>query len=234
MYWWGEKTLNKTIRFRFRKGNEIRFLSHLDLIRTLERAIRRANLPIAYSEGFNPRPKMSFGFALAVGVLSEGEYGDYEFVEDLDPEEFVSRYNRVLPPGLQVFEAETLPPRTATLMSVINAATYQLIIPDQTSAEIVDRWSYLQKQDSFVVERQAKKGLRKVDVLPFLINVTAVEDLEAAVSAHCLCSLGNAANLRMDELGALLGFNHLDATITRTAQLIRDGQRYYPPLRNEE
>ncbi|HHY14975.1 MAG TPA: DUF2344 domain-containing protein, partial [Firmicutes bacterium] len=68
-----------TIRFRFSVGGEVRFLSHLDLLRTMERALRRSGLPIAYSEGYSPRPKMSFGFALPVGVLSTAEYGDFDF-----------------------------------------------------------------------------------------------------------------------------------------------------------
>lgn len=226
--------MNRIIRFRFRKGDEVRFLSHLDLIRTLERAIRRANLPIAYSEGFNPRPKMSFGFALAVGILSEGEYGDYEFVEDLDPQEFLTRYNSVLPPGLEVLEAQTLSQGAPTLMRLINAATYELLIPNKTSSDLLERWSYLKEQDSFMVDRQTKKGIRKLDVLPFLIDLSSVQDLDGVVKVECLCSLGNEANLRMDELGALLDFEHFEAKIIRTAQLIKDGQRYYLPLRSEE
>lgn len=226
--------MSKIIRFRFRKGDEVRFLSHLDLIRTLERAIRRANLPISYSEGFNPRPKMSFGFALAVGILSTGEYGDYEFVEDLDPEEFLIRYNKHLPSGLEVLEAGDLPEGTPTLMSSINAASYELYIPQKTSVEISERWAWLQGQDSYPITRKTKKGTRQVDVLPFLFDLTSVQDQGTGVVVNCLCSLGNQANLRMEELGALLGFSHLESRITRTAQLIKEGPNYFPPLRIED
>lgn len=221
--------MSKIIRFRFRKGPEVRFLSHLDLLRTMERAIRRAELPVAYSEGFSPRPKMSFGFALAVGILSEAEYGDYEFAEEVDPMEFQTLYNRHLPQGLQVVEARDLPEGTPALMRLINAASYDLFLPDKSSAEILQRWEWLQAQDTFMVARETKKGTRQLDILPLLFDLTSVQEGEVGAVVGCLCALGNAANLRMEELGALLGFEHLKAVITRTGQLIKDGAQYYPP-----
>src|SRR5690554_5367975 len=114
--------MNKVIRFRFSIGPEVRFLSHLDLLRAMERALRRAGLPAAYSAGFSPRPKMSFGFALPVGVMSVAEYGDFELACKMDPEEFKQVYNRHLPQGLHVLEAKLLAPKAPSLMSVINAA----------------------------------------------------------------------------------------------------------------
>ncbi len=221
--------MSKTIRFRFRKGPEVRFLSHLDLLRTMERAIRRAGLPIAYSEGFNPRPKMSFGFALAVGILSEGEYGDYEFVEAMDPVEFQELYNGNLPQGLEVLAARSLPTGTPTLMRLINAGAYDVVIPNKSRGEILQRWEWLQSQDTFMVERETKKGTRQLNIRPFLFDLTSVQEIEQGVAVSCLCALGNEANLRMEELGRLLEFDHLDALITRTGQLIRHGSEYYPP-----
>src|SRR5690242_15350351 len=70
------------IRTKFRRSDEVKFISHLDLMKVFERAIRRARLPIAYSQGFNPHPGMVFGLPLSVGVTSDAEYGDFEITDD--------------------------------------------------------------------------------------------------------------------------------------------------------
>lgn len=226
--------MSNVIRFQFSRGSEVRFLSHLDLVRTMERAIRRAGLPMAYSEGFTPRPIMSYGYALPVGILSEAEYGDFTFAVDLDPEEFVRCYNQHLPKGLEVLWAERLPEKTPTLMGEINAASWRLFLP-QTSGgpeQIKARWEWLQGVDSFVVKRDTKKGSREIDIRPFLFDVYEIAPSSIGTVFDCLCGLGNEANLRMEELGDLLGFDHLEATITRTGQFKKVGNHYFPPLGN--
>jgi len=77
------------------------FLSHLDLMRLMERAFRRANLPLAFSEGFNPHPRVSFASALAVGVTSEGEYLDVQLRENIPIQEVQKRLNMALPSGIR-------------------------------------------------------------------------------------------------------------------------------------
>lgn len=212
--------MSNTIRFQFTKGSTVRFLSHLDLIKTLERAIRRANLPIAYSEGFTPRPKMSFGFPLSVGILSQAEYGDYEMREKVEPAEFIAVYNEHLPSGLKVLAAQSLPAGSYSLQRLINAASYQVVLPDRSPEEMKSRWEWLQDQDSFKVERETKRGKRSLDLLPLLYDVNISEHEKGAL-LNCFCAVGSAGNLRIDELGALLGFAHLDAVITRTGQYQR-------------
>lgn len=224
--------MGEVIRFQFRKGSEVRFLSHLDLVRTMERAARRAKLPMAYSEGFTPRPMMSFGFALPVGVISEAEYGDFVFSERMDVEEFITRYNRHLPLGIEVLYAEHLGDGTPALMSEITAASWRLCLAQRSADEIRERWAWLQGVDSFVVRRETKKGSREVDVRPFLFAVPEILPSPTGATVHCLCGLGHEANLRMEELGALLGFAHLEATITRTGQFRKVGDLYRPPVGN--
>lgn len=94
--------LNYTIKITYTKGEEVKFISHLDLIRIFERAIRRANLPIAYSQGFNPRMKISYGQALKVGQTSGSEEAKLTFEKELSPEEVASRLNAVLPKGVKL------------------------------------------------------------------------------------------------------------------------------------
>ncbi|NLL48312.1 MAG: DUF2344 domain-containing protein [Firmicutes bacterium] len=225
--------MSSVIRFQFAKGPEVQFLSHLDLVRTMERALRRAGLPIAYSEGFTPRPIMSFSYALPVGILSEAEYGDYTFAEALAPEEFVARYNQHLPTGFRVLQAECLPSGTPTLQRVINAARWRIVLP-ATSLEaerIAKRWEELQLVDSFKVQRETKKGSREVDLRPLLFEVVQISQTPTATTFECLCAVGSE-NLRMDELGSLLGFSHLEALITRIGQYHKVGNSYVPPVGN--
>ena len=222
--------MRNVLRFQFSKGPEVRFLSHLDLVRTMERAVRRANLPIAYSGGFSPRPIMSYGFALPVGVLSEAEYGDFEFARQLDPMEFIDRYNQHLPKGFRILQAESLQEGTPALMREINAGSWRLEIPSKSPHEIAGRLRWLEGVDSFVVKRETKKGIREVDVRPFLFSVSQIQTKSTGAVLECLCGLGKEGNLRMEELGELLDFAHVESIITRTGQFKKVGDRYFPPL----
>jgi len=96
------------VRIKYRKGEEIKFLSHRDLMRAIERAIRRAGLPIAYSQGFNPHMKISWGRALKVGQTSEDEFAVLQFEKFVKPREVLEKLNQTLPRGLEILEAYLL------------------------------------------------------------------------------------------------------------------------------
>lgn len=96
------------VQIKYRKAPEVKYLSHRDLIRAFGRAIRRAELPIAYSQGFNPRMKISWGQALKVGASSEGETAELQLASPMPPDEVMTRLNRQLPKGLAVIGANLL------------------------------------------------------------------------------------------------------------------------------
>jgi radical SAM-linked protein len=93
------------IRIKYRKGEEVKFISHRDLIRAFTRAIRRAGLPIAYSQGFNPHMKISWGNALKVGAASEGEFAELQFEGWVKPREVIEKLGPQMPKGLEILEA---------------------------------------------------------------------------------------------------------------------------------
>ncbi|OGB89805.1 hypothetical protein A2625_05060 [candidate division WOR-1 bacterium RIFCSPHIGHO2_01_FULL_53_15] len=93
------------IKVKYRKGEEVKFISHRDLMRAFQRAIRRADLPVAYSQGFNPHMKISWGNALKVGAVSEAEFAEIQIDGWIRPHELVERLNRQLPRGLEILEA---------------------------------------------------------------------------------------------------------------------------------
>src|SRR3954464_13341272 len=106
---------NTTIRIRFSKLGKIRFTSHRDVARIWERALRRASVPVAYTQGFSPHPKLSFGLALSTGHESLGEYLDVDLAEPVDVESIPARLDPCLPVGLHVQAADEIEPGTPSL-----------------------------------------------------------------------------------------------------------------------
>ena len=93
------------IRVKYRKGEEVKFISHRDLMRAFQRALRRAGLPVAYSQGFNPHMKISWGNALKVGAVSDSEFAEIQFDGWVKPNELKEVLNHHLPGGLEILEA---------------------------------------------------------------------------------------------------------------------------------
>ena len=93
------------IRIKYKKGEPVKFISHRDLMRAFQRALRRTGLPVAYSQGFNPHMKISWGNALKVGATSEGEQAEIQFDGWIKPNELKEALNANLPGGLEVLEA---------------------------------------------------------------------------------------------------------------------------------
>lgn len=93
------------IKIKYTKGEEIKFISHRDLMRLFQRAIRRADLPIAYSQGFNPHMKISWGQALKVGKSSEAEFATLQFEGWVKPAQVMQELNKTLPKGVEILEA---------------------------------------------------------------------------------------------------------------------------------
>ena len=98
------------IRIKFTKEGNAKYISHLDLIRTIQRAARRAGVPVEYSKGFNPHSKIAYGPALAVGISSSGEYMDMDLKEYMEETELVGRLNAALPDGIGVPRQSTYRP----------------------------------------------------------------------------------------------------------------------------
>ena len=158
-------------RLKYRKGDEIRYTSHLDMIRIFERALRRADIRLVYTQGFHPHPKISYGPSLGVGFMSEAEYLDIHIYPDSD-RDIVRKLNRSLPKGIEVTEAKRLIGKQESLVSVINRAVHRVVLN-----KIFDQ-SYLKEQiaalwerDDIWVERIRKGSLQKVDIKPYIKDI---------------------------------------------------------------
>lgn len=118
--------MSKNVRLRFSVGEPGRFISHLDVLRLMSRAVRRAGLPIAYSQGFSPTPRLAFASSLPVGVTSAAEYVDLQLNTPVEWEQVKNRLNDVLPDGFRILAGAALPEKYPPLMSLITTARYQI------------------------------------------------------------------------------------------------------------
>lgn len=96
------------IRIKYRKGPEIRFISHLNLMKVFERAIRRADIRVVYTQGFNPHMRISYGPALKVGMTSNSEFADIYIDDDMKASIILEKLNKVLPAGIEILEAKVI------------------------------------------------------------------------------------------------------------------------------
>lgn len=113
------------MRLRLSKEGDARFVGHLDMMRLLERALRRARLPVAYSKGFNPHPRISLASALPLGVSSRAEYADVILDRPVRPGVFAERFNSVLPAGVRVLGCEEAPAGGPSLAAIMEASRYE-------------------------------------------------------------------------------------------------------------
>ena len=155
------------IMLRLAKMDTLRWISHLDTMRTLQKAIRRADLPIALSQGFNPHQKMSFAVPLSVGVASQGEYVELELQHDMLLQEISSRLNHVLPTNMRVLSVAHLPESASALMALVQASRYQLLLPQGDEFLWAEAIAKLLGKTMLVVERRTKSDkLQDVDIRP--------------------------------------------------------------------
>lgn len=217
------------IRAKFTKGAPVRFISHLDLARTVERGVRRAQIPVAYSQGFSPRAKMAFGSALAVGVTSSGEYMDLELAEDMAICDFLSVLNQCLPTGIEFTTAVEISPDTPTLMSVIDRASYVLTGDVEHNANLGQEVQTLLSNEAIWVERFSKKGTRRLNIRPWIFSVGVAEDTETN-SVSLLVQTGNHGNVRPEEVAAELPFEQGSLKIHREGLFIARGADLISPL----
>lgn len=186
------------MRVQFAKEGRHRFLSHLDLQRTLLRAFRRAGLPVAFTHGFNPHPRLSFGSALSTGASSEGEFFDLDLAESVQPPLFVASLNGVLPDGIRVMEAHEVSERGESLMSLINAARYRLTLkmgPADPQALEPAVAAFLERE-AVVIFRDGKKGQVPVEIRSQVYQLAAEEGPALLVAMQS----GLQGNLKPEEL----------------------------------
>jgi radical SAM-linked protein len=150
------------VRIRYAKRGRLRFTSHRDFARAFERAVRRAEVPIAFSAGFTPHPKISYVGASPTGVASEAEYLEIGLAQPMDVEELRADLDAALPPGLDVLEA--VPAGPGALADRMEASYWRIELPGITEDAARAALERFLAQTEVMVERLTKSGRRLVDV----------------------------------------------------------------------
>ena len=171
------------IRFEFQKVGELRYLSHLELMRALQRALRRAGVPLAYTQGFNPQPKVSVAQALAVGVEGLRELGEVELTSRVEPADVQARWNAQLPPELKILRTWEAPLHGPSLSAGVRGAAYQVrLLPngwDPTTLAALGNAGACAEflaQGPIPVEVSKKGQTVVLDARPFVQEFTATSE----------------------------------------------------------
>lgn len=193
------------VRIRFCKSGDLRLVSHLDLVRSFERMLRRASLPIRMTEGFHPAPRMIFAQSLSLGIIGKDEVLELEFTEPVEPEDVLERFRKQSPPGLQFHSARRIPLKLAARP---RRAVYRWPLAEHfQNAEfktlVENRLADLMARPQIWSSRE-KPRPRQVNIRPYLRN--AWTDSEAVWFDIWLTQEGTA---RVDELARLLELEHL-------------------------
>jgi radical SAM-linked protein len=190
------------IRLVFRKDGSLRWLSHHDLLRTFERLLRRANLPVHHSGGFHPHARLVFALSLPLGVVGLAEIVDIEMDEVLPPVQVLERIRAQCPPGLYVLEAQSVPVRASLR---VQGLCYGLDLPPERVAVVQARVAEVLAAAECVIER-TRPPRRMLDIRPFLRNIR-LDPINARLEIDLY--LQDTGTARPDEVLALLHLSDL-------------------------
>ena len=154
------------VLFEFGKGGRLRYISHLDLQRFMQRALRRTDLPVAYSQGFNPHPQMAFASALAMGWSSDVELLDVKLAAQVDREHARVQLDRALPPEMPVHRARLVDDRFPALMARLIWADYRIELPEADAPIILSAVERYMAEESVIALRKTKSGEKPADIRP--------------------------------------------------------------------
>ncbi|MBA7525803.1 hypothetical protein ES705_17960 [subsurface metagenome] len=204
--------MEQLVRIKYCKDGPIKYISHLNLAQVFTRALRRADIPVVISDGFNPRFRISFGPPLPLGISSTSEYLDVRLKEEVKVEELTERLNLVLPQGLKILRAKTIPSSADSLVKVIDRASYVITLRikekllDSAAKNQEDELRKLKQEveknnkrflnlDKITVEKQTKNGIKMVDIRPSIIDISVKKLKNSILELNLDLKIGQQGNL---------------------------------------
>lgn len=154
------------LRVKFRKYGAVRFIGHLDVMRFFQKAIRRAQLDVAYTGGYSPHQIMSFAAPLGVGLTSNGEYMDIELNSITSSQDIRKRLNAASVPGIEIVSAKLLPENAGNAMASVAAASYTVCFREgrEPVCDIPSELKKFLERETILITKQTKKGTRELDL----------------------------------------------------------------------
>jgi radical SAM-linked protein len=208
----GLNSLEQLARVKYCKEGPITYISHLNLAQVFTRALRRANIPVVISDGFNPRFRISFGPPLPLGISSSSEYLDIRLKEEVKVEELAERLNLILPQGLKILQAKTIPSSADSLVKIIDKASYIItlkikeVLLDSAAKNQEDELRKLKQEveknnkrflnlDEITVEKQTKNGIKMVDIRPSILDISVKKFKKQVLELGLELKIGQQGNL---------------------------------------
>ncbi len=205
------------LRIKFAKTAHMRYTGHLDLHRAWERTIRRAKLPLAYSQGFNPRPKLNLAAALPLGFTSNCELAEIWLDEEQPQTEVETRLKAAAPPGIEILAIEAVDLQNPKLPNLIESAQYEIILLEFTPA-LDHKIAAIQTAPSILRERRGKE----YDLRPLIENIQMAAPLpDGAQRIELQLAARNGATGRPDEVIEHLGIAPQNARVCRTQLILK-------------
>lgn len=201
-----------TVRLQFCKKGALQYISHLDLQRTFQRILSRAELPLWYTQGFNPHPKLVFGLPLPIGCESVCEMADIKLVRDIPAEDILARLHKATVEDLDFFGCYIAERKFAD----IDGALYEYIIDFDGDGEMIEKIERVLSNSPLTVMKHTKSGEKEVDIFP-LIKSFKLEMLEGKLKITALLAAGSRENLSPEYL--------LEALRKRLI-FLREGENY--------
>ena len=211
------------LRIAFTRGEEVKYLSHLDLMRLWERALRRADIPLAYSQGFSLHPRISIAAPLPIGVISEGELMDILLSKRFSPYYFIKAVAQQLPLGIGITGVEQVSPQIPSLQSQVRQAEYRVELDtDKQPQEVEEVIRSFMGKEHFPWQHMRDHVIRHYDIRILVDRLWLIEWKES------LCTLGmrlrndNSATGRAEQVTLALGFPDPPKLIQRTKLILAD------------
>lgn len=166
------------VRMKFSKNGPIKFIGHLDVMRYFQKAIRRAEIDIAYSKGFSPHQIMSFAQPLGVGVESNGEYVDVELNSAVSSKDVMDKLNAVMNEGIQIESVKKLPEDAINAMASVAASKYLISIKEgyDLDVDFYGQCEKLSKKEHIYIVKKTKKSEIEMDLKPAIFEMNVTED----------------------------------------------------------
>jgi radical SAM-linked protein len=210
------------LRIRFKRGEEIKFISHLDLIRVWQRALRRADIMLAYSEGFNPHPRLALAAPLALGVTGEAELMDVYTVKPVSGHAFTAMVSPQLPAGLEIAQVYPIPLETPTLQAQMRFAEYEVKVRASETENLRQSIDNLLARDSLPWQHQRDTGVKSYDLRKLIDSIRLAHCEEGVATLYMKLRCGSDGAGRPEQVAKALGLDN-PLAINRTKLILRAG-----------
>ena len=218
------------LRIRFSRGNELKFISHLDIIRLWDRALRRAQIPLAYSEGFSPHPRISLAAPLSVGVISDAELMDLTVANQVSPHWFAAAVSQQLPAGMGIGDVYPIATAIPSLQSQVCFAEYEVDVETDTGiAGIKADISRVLEAATLPWHHYRDTGRRDYDLRTLIDDIWLVEQQPGGYRLGMRLRCDSNGSGRPEQVAAVLGYAEHPRLIRRTQLIL--GARIRPDTR---